>query len=287
MPISSLGDLDRAFDQGRWHLQRFIKNAGTAHALQWADPSFASGQPAYDAHVGSPMAFTPCVAQKNDAIWFPGIASGQHRHLVSATFWSNQGTFNGAGSIVIYDLLGYYPLIDGDSTDLQEADNTLALPRYDSGEGVGLVIINHVAPAVQGGVALINYTDSSGNPQSVSIGLPNNGQNLVCSGVSNSDALNTGPLTVALANGTTGIRRIDSIQYTTAPGGLHCAYLVKPLATCLTGDSLIAAEKEFFSKNGGHAPRIHDGAWLGWFDRIGSGTARSVSWFGNFVFAWG
>ena len=141
MPIQTLSDLNAAFDAGAWHLQRFQKNAGTAHALQWADPTFASGQPAYDAHVGTPMVFTPCVAQKNDAIYFPGIQPGQHRHLTSATFWSNQGTYNGAGSIVIFDLLGYYPLIDGDSTDLQEADNTLTLPRYTDGEGVGLVIV--------------------------------------------------------------------------------------------------------------------------------------------------
>lgn len=93
-------------------------------------------------------------------------------------------------------------------------------------------------------------------------------------------------MTVSLANGTTGVRSIDSIQYTTPPGGLHCAYLIKPLATCLTGDHLVAVEKEFATKNGFHCPRIHDGAWLGWFDRIGAGTARSVSWFGNFTFAW-
>ena len=110
------------------------------------------------------MVFTPCVAQKNDAIYFPGIQHGQHRHLTSATFWSNQGTYNGAGSIVIFDLLGYYPLIDGDSTDLQEADNTLTLPRYTDGEGVGLVIVNHVAPAVQGGVATIAYTLGYADP---------------------------------------------------------------------------------------------------------------------------
>lgn len=286
MPIQTLSDLNAAFDAGAWHLQRFQKNAGTAHALQWADPTFASGQPAYDAHVGTPMVFTPCVAQKNDAIYFPGINAGQHRHLTSATFWSNQGTYNGAGSIVIFDLLGYYPLIDGDSTDLQEADNTLTLPRYSDGEGVGLVIVNHVAPAVQGGVATIAYTDSKGASKSVTVGVPNNGQNLVCSGVRNSTATDTGPVTVSLANGTTGVRSIDSIQYTTPPGGLHCAYLIKPLATCLTGDSLVAVEKEFTSRNGFHCPRIHDGAWLGFFDRIGSGTSRSVSWFGNFVFAW-
>lgn len=285
MPIQSLSDLQAAFDAGQWHLQRFQKNAGTAHALQWADPTFASGQPAYDAHVGSPMAFTPCVAQKNDAIYFPGINAGQHRHLTSATFWSNQGVNNGGSSIIIYDLLGYYPLIDGDSTDLQEADNTQALPRYTDGEGVGIVIVNHVAPALQGGQAIIAYTDSKGASQSITVGVPNNGQNLVCSGVRNSTATDVGPLTVSLANGTTGVRSIDSIQYTTPPGGLHCAYLIKPLATCLTGDNLVTVEKEFFSLNGFHCPRIHDGAWLGWVARNGP-TGRTTAWFGNFVFAW-
>ena len=121
----------------------------------------------------------------------------------------------------------------------------------------------------------------------MTVGLPNNGQNLVCSGVRNSTATDTGPVTVSLANGTTGVRSIDSIQYTTPPGGLHCAYLIKPLATCLTGDHLVAVEKEFATKNGFHCPRIHDGAWLGWFDCIGSGTSRTVAWFGNFTFAWG
>ena len=119
MPIQTLSDLNAAFDAGAWHLQRFQKNAGTAHALQWADPTFADGQPAYDAHGGTPMVFTPCVAQKNDAIYFPGIQHGQHRHLTSATFWSNQGTYNGAGSIVIFDPLRYYPLTEGHSTDPQ------------------------------------------------------------------------------------------------------------------------------------------------------------------------
>ncbi len=287
MPIRSLGDLNRAFDDGRWHLQRFQKNAGTAHSVQWADPSFASGQPPYDAHVGAACAFAPCVAQKNDAIYFPPVGLGQHRHLASATFWSWQATFNGPASIVIFDLLGYYPLIDGDSTEVQAMDNTLTLPRYANGEGVGLVLINHIAPAVQGGVAVIDYTDSDGNDRTHTVGVPNNGQNLVCSGVRNSTGTDTGPVTVALANGTRGIRRVNSLQYTTAPGGLHCAYLVKVLATVVAGDNALAVEKEFFSKNGLHCPRIHDGAWLGWFDRIGAGTARSVSWFGNFTFVWG
>ena len=105
MAIRSLSDLQASFDAGKFHVQRFQKNAGTAHAKIWADPTFASGQPAYDAHVGSPATFTPCVAQKNDAIYFPGIGTGEERYLAEAQMWASQATFNGPISVVFFDLL--------------------------------------------------------------------------------------------------------------------------------------------------------------------------------------
>lgn len=287
MALATLSDINAAFEEGRWHLQRVYKAAGTSHALQWADPSFAAGQPAYDARVGTAATFTPCIATKNDAIFFPGIPSGAERRLMSVTMWSNQATFNGPGSVVLFDLLGYYPLIDGDSADTQFFDNTLTLPRYTTGEGVFPVMVCHVAPAVQNGVAVIDYTDSSGTARSVTLNVPNNGQNLVCSGVRSTAATDVGPLYMALADRSAGVRSIDALTYTTPPGGLHCIYLVKPLATVPLGDNLVALEKEFYGKNALHCPRIEDGAWLGWFDRIGSGTSRTVAWFGNLTFAWG
>lgn len=285
MALATLSDINAAFDEGRWHLQRVYKAAGTAHALQWCDPSFAAGQPAYDARVGTAGTFTPAVAARNDAVYFPGIQAGMERRLMSATLWSNQATFNGPASVVLFDLLGYYPLIDGDSADTQAFDNTATLPRYASGEGVFAVMVCHVAPAVGDGVAVIDYTDSAGVARTVTLNVPNNGQNLICSGVRPAAALDVGPLYMALSE--RGVHSIDALTYTTPPGGLHCIYLVKPLATVQLGDNLVALEKEFYGKNALHCPRIEDGAWLGWFDRIGSGTSRTVAWFGNFTFAWG
>jgi hypothetical protein len=286
MPIQTLADINRAFDDGRWHLQRFIKNAGTAHALQWCDPTFASGQPAYDAHVGAALAFTPAVAQRNDAIWFPGIDATHERRLISATFRDQQATYNGPASVVIYDLLGYYPLIDGDSADEQPMDNTAALPRYATGDGVVAVMVNHVAPAVQGGIALLTYTDAMGVQRTSTVGVPLNGVNLVCSNSQDTAALDVGALAMSL-NAPAGVRSIDALQYTTPPGGLHAIYLIKPLATVVCGDNLVAVEKDFYGRAGLHCPRVHDGAWLGWFNRIGTGTARTVAWWGHFTFAWG
>jgi hypothetical protein len=283
--FTSLGDFARAVDGGRVHIQRILKNAGTAHALQWADPTFASGQPAYDARVGTSGEFTPSIAQKNDAVYFPPIPSTMERRLTHATLWSNQATFNGPGSVFLFDLLGYYPLIDGDSTDTQTMDNTQPVPRYSDGKGVQIVIVNHIAPAVQDGIAIIEYVDEDDAVKTVTTRIGNIGQNLVCSG-QDPTVTTSGPVQINLG-GNKGVKRINSITYTTPPGGLHCFYLIKPLTSIVLGDNQLAMEKDFVSHNALHAPRIYDGAWLSFFDRIGSGTARAVNWYGHFTFMWG
>ena len=281
-----IADILESFEEGRFHTQRFVKNAGTAHALAWADSSFASGQPGYDARVGTPAAFNQAVASRNDAIYFPPVTSGQERYLMGGTFWANQATFNGEGSLVLFDLLGYYPLVDGDSTDEQTFDNSSALTRYTSGEGVGIVVVNHIAPQIQAGRVTVNFVDQSDTAQSVTVNVPAQGQNLVCSGhdtVSN----NTATITLPLDGGARGVKRITSVQFTTAPGGLFCFYLVKTLATAtFGGDNNVATEKCFCTQNGYAMPRIYDGAWIGWFDHIGTGTARAVSWYGDLTFIW-
>ena len=286
MAIRSLSDINAALDAGKWHFQRFQKNAGTAHAKVWADPTFASGQPPYDARVGVPLEFTPCVAQKNDAIWFPSVAAGEERYLLSATMWSNQATYNGPISVTFFDLIGYYPLIDGDSNDPQDMDNTQLLPRYSDGLGVSAVMVNHIAPALQNGLTVITYVDADDVERTATVDIPNNGQNLVCSGCRTTTGAASSTFNLPL-NGR-GIKRIVSVAHKTAPGGLHCIYLVKPLGSMVLGDNLVSGEKDFLIRDGFRLPRIYDGAWLGWFDTLAVGTtARSVTWFGGFQFVWG
>lgn len=286
MAIRSLSDINAALDAGKWHFQRFQKNAGTAHAKVWADPTFASGQPPYDARVGVPLEFTPCIAQKNDAIWFPSVAAGEERYLLSATMWSNQATYNGPISVVFFDLIGYYPLIDGDSNDPQAMDNTQPVPRYSDGLGVSAVMVNHIAPALQNGLTVITYVDADDVERTQTVDIPNNGQNLVCSGCRTTAGAASSTFNLPL-NGR-GIKRIVSVAHTTAPGGLHCIYLIKPLGSMVLGDNLVTGEKDFLIRDGFRLPRIYDGAWIGWFDTLAVGTtARAVNWFGGFQFVWG
>ena len=286
MPLRSLSDVNAAHDDGRWHVQRVLKNAGVSH-INWADATFASGQPAYDARVGVAGRFTPCVAQGNDAVFFPPVPFGMERKLVAIDARVAQSAYRGPVSLYLFDLVGYYPMIDGDSTDEQLMDNTLPLPRYTGGEGVHAVIVNHIAPAQQSGVAVLNYTDSKGVDRTATIGVANNGVGLVCSGVRPSASADMGPVSLSLASGTSGIRKINSITYSTPPSGLHAIYLIKPFATMTLGDNGVVGEKQFFIQNGTSMPLIPDGAWLSWFDRIAGSTATTTTFFGQFTFAWG
>lgn len=293
--IRSHADVLAAYETGRTHQQRFIKTGqGQLNDYRWQDWAFQAGQPAYDARIGVSNTFTPVVAVKNDAIYFPDIPAGMERklHKVMVTPKASQAS-QAAINFALYDLVGYYPLIDGDSTDPQDMDNTLTLPRYTSGEGLRLVMFNHVAPASQAGRMLLEYTNSAGADKTLDVLVPINGINTVCSGV---DTV----ATVALANiylpiDGTGIRTVNRITYTVPPGGLHCLYLIKPLAQFqhyhdallqadITG-SKAAIEVDFALKDAWRMPVIQNGAHLGFmYQNLAGG--RTTTFFGDMTFIW-
>ena len=296
--IRSIADFARACEEGRYHCQRFIKTgAGQASDTRWQDWAFQAGQPAYDARIGQALAFMPSVAQGNDAIYFPPIADGMQRKLFKITMRPQaSNSLQASIDFVLYDLVGYYPLIDGDSTDPQEFDNTLTLPRYTDGNGLRLVLVNHVAPAVQGGVMNLEYVDQTGATRTITLGVPNNGINGPCCAANSSTVNNSSPLVLPLHEGVTGVRQVNRIVYTTPPGGLHCIYVIKPLAqfthyhdALLQADTTgvkAALEIDFATKDGWRMPDIPNGAHLAFFYRT-VGGGRTAVFFGDFEFIWG
>ena len=291
MALRSVRDLVLAADAGRVHSQRFFKNAGATGDGQWQDWSFSSGQPAYDARIGGALAFTPFVAARNDAIFYPGIPDGMERRITGvdvATIPGGTGQTNVEFSL--YDLIGVYPLIDGDSTDLQEMDNTATLPRYADGAGVFPVLVNHVAPVLSAANVAVEYVNSDGVTRSVTWAATANGQNKVC--YTTATGGTSGPLYCALAGGDRGVRAISSIQFATAPGGLWAIYLCRPLASFANrgGQPAVTvtatAERSFALQNGFNMPLVPDGAWLGFF-YMPNGSARTVAMHGQMHFAWG
>jgi len=291
MSVLGADDISDAITSGRFHTQRFFKNAGSTGDAHWQDWSFASGQPAYDARIGDALAFTPFVATRNDAIYFPPIAAGEERHLLGLrTYTTASGNDQTSVDFQMYDLLGVYPLIDGDNTDLQEMDNTATLPRYTDGIGVRAILVNHVAPGVTAGCATtINYVDSNDTARSITVYTTTYGAAKSCASMQTTGA-STGLL--YLPTDGPGIKSITDVTFATAPGGLWAIYLVRPINQGLSNQGGLAGvnqtvmtEKCLCATESFFLPRIYDGAWLGFF-YMPTGGSRTVSIFGTASFIW-
>ena len=103
----------------------------------------AAGQPAPTLELGVAGSFnSDYVAARNDAIWFPPINAGEHRHLEACDACDGRKrgvpTDNRWGAVRPARV---YPLIDGDSTDQQDFTNDAPLPRYSDGVGVIPVLV--------------------------------------------------------------------------------------------------------------------------------------------------
>lgn len=287
--IRSVRDIAKAYEEGRWHTQRFTKNAGTTGDGQWQDWAYASGQPAYDARIGNALVCTPVVATRNDAIYFPGISASHERRLTELrVFTVASGTDQITVEFQGYDLVAIYPLIDGDNTDPQPMDNTLPLPRYADGVGLRAVLVNHIAPAVVNATATIDYTDSDNVSQSMSVTTTvyGTGKAAWTLGATGS----AGPLYLPSAG--RGIKRVDTVTFPTAPGGLWCIYILRPMANIafrggLTGaNQSVWTEKSLPVEEAWNLPRVYDGAHLGFF-YMPNGSSRSDTIFGTAQFIWG
>ena len=291
--IQSIRDVVSAYDEGRRHHQRFFKNAGLSLDSYWQDWAFASGQPGVNARVGDTAAFTPYTAVRNQAIFFPDIPAGQERRLAELNITSVSGGTNQTScAFLLYDLVGVYPLIDGDSADPQTMDNTNTMPRYSPGHGLRAVLVNHVSAQIQAGTGVYTYTCSDGYQEvDIPFGVANVG--LGKAGATGTQAGNAslGNLFLPQGKGDRGIAHIDSLTFATPPSGLWAIYIIKPLAWMNNNDGQLVAskcstEKHFVVNNSCHMPRIYDGAHLGFF-YMPVGGSRTVSIAGHAVFIWG
>jgi len=272
-----IASLEDAFEQGRIHTQRFYKLASAVTGARWTDWAFASGQPAYDPRIGTALAFTPETAFANEAIYsghFPG-----EKHVISITLRADGG--GGPISVLLYDLLGFYPLINGDSTDFQLLDNTQTLPRYTDGAGVLPVLVSSVAPSPVLGTALLTYTDAIGVTRTTApFAVPTSttaGQ--IISGP-NPSSSNTAALNIPLADRSAyGVRSVAGIQYTAPPSGIQALYLIRPITTfTCNGDRYVATERHF-----ANYPTVLNGCALNFF--FYQPIAVSIAFFGHLTFA--
>jgi hypothetical protein len=178
-------------------------------------------------------------------------------------------------SLIFADYAGFYPLVDMDSTDYQEFDNTAAVPRHTGGLRLMVVCTTpqNTATPIQGQVA---YLNSEGREnlanfyvQAANVGQINNYSTNVA-GVSGSNPF------VTLGPGDSDIHRIRGVTMFNSAGGFAAFVLVKPLFQFIVPDIITTHEMDF-PINKPPAIDVADGAYVNiLYCPTAAGTATGI-----------
>ena len=254
-------------------------------AANWADLSVGAGIPRYNAYVGVQGEFTPMSGAGNFGIYAgPEPASGEDKLIVDAGLQCSTANFAPAYCILM-DYLGHYPLVDCDSTDQQDLDNTASLPRYATGDGVHVMAVCTV-PQTGTASCTVTYTNSdgtSGRSSTFFIAAANIGT-LNIAAASGAGAAQRTPF-MPLASGDKGVRSIQAVTFSTSAGGFVSLVLVNPLMQMVVREVSTFVEKTPFIHDG-RAPKVLSGACLGHIFTSGASSTSSVLR-GHVSFAWG
>jgi hypothetical protein len=262
MTIKRLKDIvEDCYADGNYTIAGFRKNAAvTSTAGLWTDVTMAPGNPKPNYYTGTELNAT--VFDSRCSLNHGGNVSPKTKYLHTITMIGNTSAGQ-VGTYYLCDFLLYYPLIDMDSTSLQEFSNVTALPRYADGMGVKAYLVA-TNPYIGGQQYYITYTDQDGNEGCTSRVVTSNvGGNIATITNSNnsSTAGSYGPF-IELTPNCLGIRSVQSIQFLGPNGGLGCLVLCKPLATIIVNEISAAVEFDFLTQKPS-LPIIQDGAVLG------------------------
>ena len=264
-------------DSGKTWISTFRKvPAATATiAGQWFDYGYAAGNPIPNYYAASPL--VAATLESDKGIIVPRMASGEKQWLHRFALMS-AGATSSTQPFILNDYLLFYPFVDMDAAgEDQVMDNTVTLPRYSDGVGVQMMVVAQ-SGTVGGGRFAITYTGSDDVQYTT--------ESLFCGAAQPSGAIVSAAGAVGgllpfvpLNAGVKGVKRVDSVNFTVANGGLCCVVLTKPLDVSQTLESCSVAgigsavEKEALRLRGGIV-EIKDGAFLAF---MGQGVAGSVA----------
>lgn len=291
MAFNGLRDFSDALDSEGATWTSFIHKTGGPTNVglsgRWADMSMGAGIPKYNAYVGSQLVATPLTGAGNDGIYCgPAPASGLQKYVHA---FSLMTTATGATGVPSYwtlaDYLMFYPLIDGDNTDLQEMDNTATVPRYAEG---GQCMVVCTTPMSANATCTLSYTNQAGvagRSTSFSI-IASAAVGCIVSSSNTSSAAGSVSPFIPLASGDSSITKIDGITLLTPAGGFFALVIVKPLCNLQLREQNTQTEITQAMMRGGVLPEVKSGAYLNLFyNTSGSGSALTLR--GSVEFAWG
>jgi hypothetical protein len=282
--------LGAAFDAGKTWISTFRKVPAATATIQgqWFDYGYAAGNPIPNYYAASPL--VAATLESDKGIIVPRMATGSTQWLHRFALMS-AGATSSTQPFYLNDYLMFYPFVDMDAAgEDQVMDNTVTLPRYTDGVGVQMMVVAQ-SGTVGGGRFAITYT-ASDDVQYIT-------ESLFCGAAQPSGAIVSASGAVGgllpfvpLAAGVKGVKRVDSVNFSVANGGLCCVVLVKPLDVSQTLESCAVAgigsavEKEALRLRGGMV-EIKDGAFLAFMGRGVAGSVASAPLVGTVETVWG
>lgn len=271
--VSELADVLAA--NTRVHMQFIHK---TTHADGASgnviDLSMAAGNPKYNAYVGDQTTFTPMQGDGNFGIYTGEAEPGRTKYLTH--WWLQTMSANNVGTFFLLDYVGFYPLIDFDSTDQQDLDNTATPTRNQDGAGLRMMLVT-TTPSAQNADFTVSYTNQAGvagRTITCSAGVAAFTGNIITGVTGTYVAGACGPF-LPLAEGDTGVRSVQSITFAASAGGFGALVLVRPIEQLTLLENATVTELDLLLNRGRVAP-IADDAYLNMIAHINGSVTPAV-----------
>lgn len=251
----------RAKEEGRTLDRPFIKNPSviTASGI-WMDLTFFGRYPAANYFTDGAALTSKALYRSIDGGLDHGADKGDdYRKFLKGITALSLSAAAAPMPIMVMDYLMYYPLIAMEDT--QEMINEVTLPRYQSGEGVRLMLVEQF-PYIGGGQVQVTYTNSKGEGgRTTNLTTINTQTALGTIAHSNATFAGASGVFMPMAQGDGGVRSVESITFPTPDSGNLAAVLVKPLGLFGTYETTNPSEWDAL-RDFGIAEQIYDDAYL-------------------------
>ena len=283
MGFSSVDALVNAITSGQNYKTQWNKITGAAAytAGRWYNSFTLAGTPVAGNYTGTALNAQQLNDSSTGAMWHGGNVSTMTKHVLNVGAVTAVAT-GVPTTLMLADLLLYYPGINMNIATSQSLVNGVGLPRYTSGDGVRAFLEITATTGATAHNLSYNYTNHAGtagqvNPVTVACTASAIVPHLTHSGTA---ASNFGPF-LPLGTGDRGMRSVQSVQLSAASGAAGTAALVlcKPLLTIPLTTLGVQSERDLL-------PQVVDGACLAWLLFTGAATAAATNFYGYVDTGW-
>ena len=279
--IKCAADIAKAYDEGGYHLQPFVKvwasTFNTANA--WFDGTLSGNFPRASYYAADDLVFSEYPTGNHLSFFHGGDVAPAQKILRTINLHGSAAGL-APSRYILCDYLGFVGGISWETNETQLINNTFTLPRYADGMGVRAIMVQ-----LFGSNANAVYTINYRNTNNVDVNSPTiTANSLGTGGLQHGQTTATYQPFINLAKGELGIKRVNSVTVSSLGAGIAVLVLVKPIAEVIFRDITAPAEVDFLTDKF-ETPIIYDGAKLN-FLMTGGGNPAGLLTRGYLEFIW-